>query len=302
MHFVCLFNFLNVCDSLSIWQVSKSIATVEELEILPSAHEFYFTHSSPIPFVCRGLHQHEFDDTYLLSVLGDEKVQLIESALKENRESRCLYDMKWSQFLSEYNKSSIYLVSQVPPQLRHLLHLPPFLSCGGLGYFIDTPILWLSGNQTKSVIHRDSQHNWHCVLSGEKSFLLWNRNFTEIATPEMGWTTDRGYGEWSGNIDVDNVNVIRFPGWNGLSAEAAVLTRGDCIYIPEGWFHYVESKNGSRTNSFHVWFDIPPVWVDFDECAVEQTAFSISKCVFEDDLYSTGVASMGRIPGRTSVC
>lgn len=295
---------MNLAASLSIWQVSKNVTNVVKLFEYPTAYHFFTDYASGDgqPFVIRGKPVTGLDDAFLLQVLGNETVQLIEGSLKEDRLSKCVQDMTWSEFLSQYKVSPLYLVSQVPPQIRHPLYLPPFLSCGGLNYFLDTPIFWLSGNQTKSVIHRDGQHNWHCVISGQKMFLLWSPENLEIATPEMGWTTDRGYGEWSGLVDVDDVDIIRFPGWLNLHAKKATLASGECIYIPQGWFHYVESKHSSRTSSFHVWFDVPPVWIDFETCAVVEKSFSVSQCAFEDDSYKTGNVSMGRIPGRASVC
>jgi len=137
-------------------------------------------------------------------------------------------------------------------------------------------------------------------LSGEKQFILWDK-IQEISRFEMGWTWNKGYGDWAGNIDVDNVDVFRFPGWLETEAQVASLSAGDCLYLPEGWFHYVESKFGSRTSSVHVWFDRPPFWKNFFSCPIE-TAEPQSHCKYKDDEHFNHRKLFKILPLVNSVC
>ena len=167
---------------------------------------------------------------------------------------------------------------------------------------MDTPLLWLAGRQTQSVVHRDAEDNYHCIVNGRKSFLLWSPE-SGVDEKEFGWGTGEGYGEFA-QIDVDEVDLKKFPGWATLPAWQGHLMPGDCIFIPEGWFHYVESAD-SRTLSFHVWFRSLGVWVENETCDDKLVDFPISRCAFDDDPWTVETTlrdEMLKIPGRSSFC
>ena len=283
---------------LHITQTPQSIRPVLELQSFPTNSDFRLNFSTTFdstnylpgsPFVVRlafPLSEQMFTDHYLNYTLGSKFIQTVETARKETRKSVNLFNkMRWSDFLHEYSDSDIYLVSQMPLELRPSILLPGFLSCPpGLSLIfcaeLDTPIVWLSGGSTQSVVHADSDDNIHCVLDGEKEFFLWSPD-QGIETAEFGWTfndPEKGYGSFAGDINVDCLDAEIFPGWLKIVAERAVLYPGDCLYLPMKWIHYVRSGKG-RTMSFHVWFR--PALGESD--LKDEGLFPVSEFHFEDD-------------------
>ena len=52
---------------------------------------------------------------------------------------------------------------------------------------------------------------------------------------------------------MDAVDLARYPALANVEHWTATLAAGDCIYIPEGWYHQVRSV-GSRSLAVNVWF------------------------------------------------
>jgi len=120
-----------------------------------------------------------------------------------------------------------------------------------------------------------------------------------IETAEFGWidTTDtsaessgkysKAYGEYFGEIDTDNVDLDRFPKWTSVPWFHAELNAGDCIYMPPGWYHYVES-DPAVTVSWHNWFTLSEKWVDDDPCVDPVgVKFSTDTCLYDRDKHGS---------------
>jgi len=147
-------------------------------------------------------------------------------------------------------------------------------------------VTWFSSGDTRSVIHSDGQLNFHCMIDGSKNWILWHPK-SRINTPEFGWVHGEEeakkdpkfkntYGAFVGKIDVDNVDLERYPGWGKLKWWKLELVAGDCAFIPPGWFHFVESP-AQRSISVHAWFHASK---DFDQkgCdAMEAKGYNISE-------------------------
>ena len=89
-----------------------------------------------------------------------------------------------------------------------------------------------SSGGTKSVLHADFVHNMHCVVSGEKRFVMIPPEYAKVIGPE--W---EGQGYY--NLDVEAVNMTAYPKMVDVPWYKAVLSPGDCMYIPFQWIHHV---------------------------------------------------------------
>ena len=102
--------------------------------------------------------------------------------------------------------------------------------------------LWLSGwRGSKSSIHYDSFQNLLVVVAGEKRVLLWSPAEAAGLHPhQLG-------GESGNHSAVDVAQPDRFPGFGDALRRAAVVTlrAGDALYIPEGFWHQVDSSGGT---------------------------------------------------------
>ena len=63
---------------------------------------------------------------------------------------------------------------------------------------------------------------------------------------------------WTSNVDLKKIKTNKFPLFKKANVIKVKLTDGDLIYIPRGWWHYVESLSPSIGISFHFWN-----WFDF---------------------------------------
>jgi len=251
---------------------------VEERTDVPRPHEFYTRYcmvdgGAGRPLVLRGAARRmaamRWSDKYLLRVHGRALMSGVELGLKETRIGGYLPGFaRLGAFLRVYNHSDIHLVSRIPSRMQRDMEHLSFLRCGGFLDFLLVPKVWLDRGNSRSVVHRDDTENVHCLLAGRKQFALIHPRWraTLEAHPNSANPPDRfgfldarldpgrvpGYGAYFG-LDVDAVDLIRFPGWRDVEWSRAGVEAGDCIYIPHGWYHQVRS-GPTRTLSVNVWY------------------------------------------------
>ncbi|KAL4430898.1 hypothetical protein ABPG75_006154 [Micractinium tetrahymenae] len=107
---------------------------------------------------------------------------------------------------------------------------------------------WASMSSTRSSLHYDPYQNLLCVVRGSKSVWL----APPSATP---WLSPQPLTHESANhspADLSQPDLRRFP---GLARALPLLQRfqvaaGDALYIPEGWWHQVDSAEGTLAANF----------------------------------------------------
>ena len=110
--------------------------------------------------------------------------------------------------------------------------------------------LWMSVNGSRSSIHYDPLHNLLCVISGCKEVRLWPPSSAPSLYPLPV------YGEASNHSGVDFIkpdlsNHPRFVS-AGENCQTVILNAGDALFLPEGWYHQVDS--GSLTIAVNLWW------------------------------------------------
>ena len=299
---------LGFATGKSIWEVGREIGSLPSLDLASTSPIEFYKMLFHKAFVVRKFHdtldmmaegeEYVGDSvSWFESLMNDDRIDSIEGELWETRLAPVMHKAKWKYFIEKYKDMDIYAVTRAPKGLRPFLKLMPIFSCGGQLRHMAPPNVWVSGGirSSKSVVHSDSQFNQHCVLKGSKSFLL-IPPFIDIQTPEYGWVVIDGengppegladaYGEYA-EIDPDNIDLDKHPGWRDVPWFRADLEAGDCIYMPLNWYHYVESKP-ELTITWHNWFDLPPTWVDTDTCfgknKTEGVTVPTSQCIYDED-------------------
>ena len=73
-------------------------------------------------------------------------------------------------FIDSYRdeKSRLYMVDEVLPEMRDEIVLPLCLRCEEIDQFFFVSYFWLSGGNTHSTAHIDTDENLLCVLNGHK--------------------------------------------------------------------------------------------------------------------------------------
>ncbi|XP_020520100.1 uncharacterized protein LOC18429593 isoform X1 [Amborella trichopoda] len=104
---------------------------------------------------------------------------------------------------------------------------------------------WMNKAQSRSSTHYDPHHNLLCVVTGCKQVVLWPPS----ATPSLKLMAV--YGEASNHSAVDINKFGASTDIMGLSKKV-ILHAGDALFIPEGWFHQVDSDD--LTIAVNIWW------------------------------------------------
>ncbi|EMD00357.1 hypothetical protein BAUCODRAFT_61056 [Baudoinia panamericana UAMH 10762] len=176
-------------------------------------------------------------------------------------------------YLAQYD-----LFAQIPA-LRNDIVVPDYcyaateldedsLRTSGLGNAepLDEPLLnaWLGPKGTKTPLHTDPYHNILCQVVGYKYIRLYAPSQTPNVYPrgldENGISMEntshvdvsvfRASLSESCELDVEGGLRKLFPLFEKAKYVEAVLAPGECMYIPVGWWHYVESLTTSFSVSF----------------------------------------------------
>ncbi|XP_031113134.1 uncharacterized protein LOC116016840 [Ipomoea triloba] len=101
--------------------------------------------------------------------------------------------------------------------------------------------LWMNSAKTRSSTHYDPHNNLLCIVSGCKQVSLWPPSASPFLYPLPL------YGEASNHsaVTLENPNLSLYPRAKYLNeySQKVILHAGDALFIPEGWFHQVDSEN-----------------------------------------------------------
>eukprot|EP00971_Amphidinium_carterae_P303205 6024657-Amphidinium_carterae.1 len=56
-----------------------------------------------------------------------------------------------------------------------------------------------------------------------------------------------------GRLDIDKMDLVKYPGWSTVDWSYADLAAGDCLYIPYQWYHQVTAAP-VRSINVHIWY------------------------------------------------
>ncbi|KAF9682932.1 hypothetical protein SADUNF_Sadunf05G0159200 [Salix dunnii] len=179
------------------------------------------------------------------------------SLLQSERHQDAVTDVDQDCLLSGDVPQQIYL-AQVPimnsedrerVQLEGLwedIQTPTFLETKELA----SVNLWMNNAQSRSSTHYDPHHNVLCVVTGSKQVVLWPPSASPFLYPMPV------YGEASNHSSValENPDFSLYPRAKCSMdySQKVILQAGDALFIPEGWFHQVDS--GDFTIAVNFWW------------------------------------------------
>ncbi|XP_031374727.1 uncharacterized protein LOC116189274 isoform X2 [Punica granatum] len=101
--------------------------------------------------------------------------------------------------------------------------------------------LWMNNAKARSSTHYDPHHNLLCIVAGHKQVVLWPPSASHLLYPMPL------YGEASNHSSValECPNFSAYPRAKCLMeySQTVMLHAGDALFIPEGWFHQVDSTD-----------------------------------------------------------
>ena len=178
----------------------------------------------------------KWTDEYFKSLPeSDSFSAFAEEGKKENRGDGAKH-LSFSDFLNVYQTEDIYYVNPVPPFLAPDVPIHHPLNCPFvIENLLADNVMWFSSGGTKSVWHNDAYENINCLMRGTKWFIMANRSETSQKAH-----IDMKDGAYS-SVDVENVDVNKYPGFKDMQFYNVTMEAGDCLYIPWLWFHHVNS-------------------------------------------------------------
>ncbi|KAJ4792436.1 2-oxoglutarate (2OG) and Fe(II)-dependent oxygenase superfamily protein [Rhynchospora pubera] len=100
---------------------------------------------------------------------------------------------------------------------------------------------WMNRARSRSSTHYDPHHNILCVVSGQKEVILWPPEACRFLYPMPI------YGEASNHsavsIEDPDLSVHARAKHMKEYSQKVILNVGDALFIPEGWFHQVDSSD-----------------------------------------------------------
>ncbi|KAJ8317858.1 hypothetical protein KUTeg_002949 [Tegillarca granosa] len=242
------------------------ITDIPVLNKFPSSVEFYekYVKDGGKPVIFKNVLEtvdmpvyYKWTDDYLDKNYGDIMVDM-EIGKKEIRKGE-MFSRKLSYFLKRYKNMDAYLVEDLPDRMKKDMAIPSSLRCGGFQNVIHTVVMWFSSGGTKSVFHTDDLDNINCLLDGKKDLIMMDRKYAHLVEAD-GWHKDGSYSD----LDVDSVDMYKFPNLKDIPWYQVNLTKGDCLYIPYKWYHHVYSHPG-RNFAVNVWF-FHRRWFNVTDC------------------------------------
>jgi hypothetical protein len=118
--------------------------------------------------------------------------------------------------------------------------------------------LWLNVDRVSTRLHYDASHNFLAVVSGEKKLLLVHPKYTPLVEAYDVSCTNPQHSfmrssELKKKISPVNRHLSQSLNEDIIPGYEVNLRRGDCIFIPEGFWHQVRSSE--CTMAINYWFD-----------------------------------------------
>jgi hypothetical protein len=108
---------------------------------------------------------------------------------------------------------------------------------------------WIGPKGSITGFHCDWSENLNVQIRGEKFFYLVSPDDDKYMYISKKFERISS----TSNIDINNWDKKKFPLFEKAKVIRVHLKEGDAIYIPRGWWHYVESLTPSIGISFHYW-------------------------------------------------
>ncbi|MDH0894626.1 MULTISPECIES: cupin-like domain-containing protein [unclassified Pseudomonas] len=133
----------------------------------------------------------------------------------------------------------------LPTQLLELIRFPDYFEHS----LYIKPRIWIGPKGTLTPLHRDDTDNLFAQVWGRKSFILAAPHHREALGT---WSTSPEGGLEGCEVNPDAPDYERFPGAREVVFLRIELEAGDLLFLPDGWFHQVESVSTSLSVNFWV--------------------------------------------------
>lgn len=119
-----------------------------------------------------------------------------------------------------------------------------------MGGFLDKyPSMFFGGKGSETFLHYDIDlaHIFHTHFNGRKKVLLFENKWKErlYLLPFATYALE--------DYNIAKPDFDKFPALNGVQGIECYLEHGDTLFMPTGWWHYMEYLDGSFSISLRAW-------------------------------------------------
>jgi len=100
---------------------------------------------------------------------------------------------------------------------------------------------WIGPKGTISGFHADTANNVYAQIKGKKMFIICSTEFNKTMYPSQKHI----YGAVASEVDINNFDETIYPSFKKNDFKVAILEPGDVLFVPQNWWHYVESLDTS---------------------------------------------------------
>ncbi|XP_062616630.1 lysine-specific demethylase 8-like [Saccostrea cucullata] len=237
---------------------------IETLSKFPTPEDFYDMYVLPrIPVKFRQvLDAHNmpafslWTDDYLHTTFGRE-IMYAEYGKKEDMDNSYRY-YRLADFMYDYTFKDIYMYQDVPKSMQANVSLPFCLLCS-FERMIQRVIVWMSSGGIQTILRKDIFESVYCLLDGTKDVYLIDSGQGDLVE-KRHWNEAGAYSE----VDVEHVDMFRFPEFQSIQWWKSSLNSGDCIYIPKDWYHH--SRSGDQRTLVISYQFLRPLYFNVSGC------------------------------------
>lgn len=143
------------------------------------------------------------------------------------------------EYLAQHN-----LFEQIP-ELKKDIQVPEYCCVSDISSNQQDIKAWLGPKGTISPLHHDPKHNLLVQVFGHKRIILASPQDTENLYPHNSEMLSN-----TSQIDAENIDFGKFPLTKNVRFYTITLYKGEILYIPPKWWHYVRSLDKSFSVSF----------------------------------------------------
>ncbi|MEC3908014.1 cupin-like domain-containing protein [Tamlana sp. 2201CG12-4] len=100
---------------------------------------------------------------------------------------------------------------------------------------------WIGPANTISGFHADTANNVYAQIKGRKMFILCSTKFNKTMYP----SSKHIYGAVASKVNINNLDKEKFPEFMNNTFVSVILEPGDVLFVPQNWWHYVQSLDPS---------------------------------------------------------
>ena len=200
-------------------------------------------------------------------------------------------DWNFSKFLDAYQYSPIYLISPYIPDVMTTPH-PKELDCDLLQRSLEESRIWMSAGNTSSSLHFDTHDVMIQQIDGVKEIFLWHPH--SVPGTYQDFHTRYGLSP----INVDKVDMLRFPEFVKHRPFMVSLVPGDMLYLPKLWWHQFRAPKGRnimKTIQFEFEISVPHIaTMSKTEAYLHAWSHTLTRSPYRCDAFPKGLARKRR--------